>query len=184
MRLFAGPRTNGGTGGRHSYPRLHCFGDKRRKSNAVVVFAKSLVAHRSPRFAELAPTAASDREKEEVGEARRSASDALTLLLPLVIDSFEGVLFVFDPGSDFMGSMTGLRVVLSTSHRSCLVVICTLLSPWRGILLLRMVRETIDGSKLTENGLSLRWSVWERSGTHIGIRHRSAVRTLLGQLRR
>jgi hypothetical protein len=129
MRLFAGARTKGGIGRRHSYPRLHCFGDKRGKSNTVAVLAKSPVAHRSPRFAELAPTAASDREKEEVGEARRSASDALTRLLPLVIDSFEGVLFVFDPSSDLVGSMTGLRVVLSTSHRSCLVVICTLLSP-------------------------------------------------------
>jgi hypothetical protein len=128
MRLFARPRTNGGTGRRHSYPRLHCFEDKRRKSNAVAVFAKSLVAHRSPRFAERTPAAASDRDKEEGGEARRSASDALTLL-PLVIDSFEGVLFVFDPSSDFVGSLTGLRVVSSTSHRSCLVVICTLLSP-------------------------------------------------------
>jgi hypothetical protein len=38
MRLFAGPRTNGGTGRRHSYPRLHCFEDKRRKSKAVAVF--------------------------------------------------------------------------------------------------------------------------------------------------
>jgi hypothetical protein len=109
MRLFARPRTNGGTGRRHSYPRLHCFEDKRRKSNAVAVFAKSLVAHRSPRFAERTPAAASDRDKEEGGEARRSASDALTLL-PLVIDSFEGVLFVFDPSSDFVGSLTGLRV--------------------------------------------------------------------------
>jgi hypothetical protein len=54
----------------------------------------------------VAPTAASDREKEEGGGGHRSASDALTLL-PLVIDGFE-VLFVFDPSSDFVGSLTGL----------------------------------------------------------------------------
>jgi hypothetical protein len=183
MRLFAELRTNGGTGRRYSYPRLHCFGNKRRKSNAVAVFAKLVVAHRSPRFAEQAPAAASDRDKEEGGEGRRSASDALTLL-PLSIDSFEGVLFAFDPSSDFLGPLT---VVSSTNHRSCLVVICTLLSPWCGIILLRMVRGTIDGSKVSLKVcrcVGVCGSAQELTLGSAGIRHRSVVRTLLGQLGR
>lgn len=78
------------------------FGRSREEHwDTVAVYVRTLVVHLSPRFAELAPTITGDRDKEG-GGVRRSASDALTLPLPLVIDSFEGVLFTLGPRSYFL----------------------------------------------------------------------------------
>jgi hypothetical protein len=90
------------------------------------------------------------------------------------IHRFEGVLVKLAIVCAFVDSTTALWLVLSMSYRrSAMVTRCKFMIRACGdndflsmarVILLRMVRETID-SKFFTKELSLRWCLWEGLGT-------------------
>lgn len=115
---------------------------------------------------------------------RRSAPEALALPFQLIVDRFEGELVTvdfrrvcfreFDDGGllavvSCRSSLAATRPLLCpmAANAGFERVVVVISSSWCGLRLLRVMRETIDSSRFTKKGLSLRWCLggtWEPRG--------------------